>query len=80
MKTTKSFSRRIDSVINNLYKIQEDIEAAMEDYNYKEMPDGTMEERDLTDRQQEQLDELQEEYDEIQNAIDYLDMFSSDNI
>lgn len=80
MKTTKSFGRRIDTIINNLYKLQEDIEEAMNEYDYKELPDGTMEERELTEAQQEHKDELQEEYDEIQNAIDYLEMFSSDNV
>lgn len=79
MKTCKNFSKRIDKVIETLYKIQEDIEEALEDYDYKEMPDGTMEERELTEKQEENRDELQEEYDEIQNAIDYLDAFGSDN-
>lgn len=76
MKTTKSYAKRIDSIINNLYKIQEDMEEALNEYEYYEdNHDGKV----LTEKQQEAWEDLQSEYDEIQNAIDYLTDFTSDN-
>lgn len=75
MKTTKSFGKRIDTIVNKLYELQESIEEAILEYDEYEMENDS-----LTEKQQEKRDELQEEYDEIQNAIDYLDMFTSDNL
>lgn len=76
MKTTKSFGRKVLSIVNSLYKLQEDIQSALDEYDDCEVEN----ENGLTDKQAESRDALQEEYDEIQNAIDYLEMFVPDNI
>lgn len=77
MKTTRSFAKRIETEVERLRKLQEDIENALNEYEYYDVEhDG----KELTEKQQEDWDELQSEYDEVQNAIDYLKQFTSDNL
>lgn len=37
MKTTKSFGKRIDTIVNKLYELQESIEEAILEYDEYEM-------------------------------------------
>lgn len=78
MKTTKSFGSRVSGIVDRLYKLQESIQEALDEYEYYDEEEHNG--KPLSEKQQEAWDELQGEYDEVQNAIDYLEMFTSDNL
>lgn len=75
MKTTKSFGKKVDTLVDRMYKLQEEIEDALNEYDEYELEhDG------LSEKQEENREALQEEYDELQNSIDYIEMFTSENL